>query len=169
MRQKACTSQIILLVLLPYLSFTLSTFATIGRGRGFPHVYTTSSIAVDESPWLHPHSVQVVSSCSHDLAAAVRQYERQRLPDVHALYRLDLSAQARAGAQGTPWWNLDYLGAKFHVLLALLLQKVVPQRFKGPEIMRMWSERMPFQEVASRVPSDFIYHTFCAISLCKYE
>ena len=92
--------------------------------------------------------MQALQSCSCDLERAIPEYERRRLPDIHALYKLDLTADARVGSKGTPVWNLDYLGAKVHILLNVGLMKLLPQVFKGPAMMTMWSTKMPFRQVS---------------------
>ena len=102
-----------------------------------------------------PH-VQALEACDHNLDAAVPEYERRRLPEARALAKLDLKALARVGNKGTPWWNLDYLGAKLHVLLAVALKKLAPQLFKGPEMYRLMGERMPYRQVSPA----------CSLTLC---
>lgn len=92
-------------------------------------------------------SAQVLRECSHDVEAAVARYEKQRLPDAHALYKLDRAAMARVGALGRQWWNLDFLAARVHVILGMALSKLLPRVFKGPSMTRMFGSIIPYRQV----------------------
>ncbi|KAK9803755.1 hypothetical protein WJX73_002117 [Symbiochloris irregularis] len=94
---------------------------------------------------------QVMKAANCSIPEAIRQYDALRKPDVHALYKLDLTAQPRAGTFGTPPWNLDYLGGKVNVLMGVALKKLFPQRFKGPAIMRMFVDDIPYSNARREI------------------
>lgn len=48
----------------------------------------------------------MLEACNHNMAAAIKEFERQRLPDAHALADMDLKSDWRAGTNGKPWYTL---------------------------------------------------------------
>ena len=81
--------------------------------------------------------------------AALEQFEAQRLPDMHALFRLDVTAIARAGGGWGGAWNPHRLRAMFHLVLWGGMTKLLSPacRMRPPELMGMVLERLPYRQV----------------------
>ena len=95
--------------------------------------------------------VQALAQSKGDVQPALQQFEKRRLPDLHALFALDRTAMARVGVGVGAKWNPCCLVQTFHTKLGLMLGKHVPGCSPMPEIMRISSERLPFRQVGARV------------------
>ena len=92
-------------------------------------------------------TVQAIKSCEHDLDKALAEFEAQRLPDVHALYDLDVTAISRAGTG--PWgkWHPQYLVNRFQVGFWGGLHRALPRLFGQPEMEQIASRALPYRQV----------------------
>ena len=70
--------------------------------------------------------LQILQECKHDVARSVEMYSHQRLPEVQALFELDVNLDNRSGRNGV--WRLSFLAASFHIHLWTNLSKaeIVP-------------------------------------------
>ena len=79
--------------------------------------------------------------------AALKRFEAERLPDLHALFLLDLTAVARAGSGWGGTWNPHSMLLQFHNSLWNKLAKQFPGAVSGSEVSRMASQRLPYRQV----------------------
>ena len=89
-----------------------------------------------------------MKACDHDINAGLKLFEAKRLPDVHALFELDLSALPRAGIG--PWgrWDPRFWVTAFHMKLWGGLSKALPGLVGEPEIEQMSSKVLPYRKVS---------------------
>lgn len=100
--------------------------------------------------------MQAIAESPGNVQAALERFEKRRLPDLHALYALDLTASARSGFSPTLGrWHPWALIQTFHTKLGFTLGKHLPGRSRFPEILRISSERLPFREVNRPVPEKY--------------
>lgn len=92
--------------------------------------------------------MQAIEKCQGSLDTALQRYNAQRLPDLHALYNLDMTATARAGFGTARKLNPHCLVARFHTLLWGSLSSLLPGRLPPPELSRMATDCLRYKEVS---------------------
>ncbi|KAK9820281.1 hypothetical protein WJX72_008573 [[Myrmecia] bisecta] len=95
---------------------------------------------------------QVLDECNGNIQRAVELFTQRRLPEVHALFEMDRTANPRQGGDGK--LNLHFLGNTFHLVKGMLLQKVAPGIFQGPGLMRMAEGEASFAQVNAALKRD---------------
>ncbi|KAK9799753.1 hypothetical protein WJX73_010481 [Symbiochloris irregularis] len=106
---------------------------------------------------------QAVQRCKGDFDAAVDLYERERLPDVHALHALDVTALPRLGGGRGGVFNPWFLLTRWH--LALWTGPL--GALGGPELRALGQEQMSYRKVWSALQRDGVIAAVCiAASAC---
>ena len=91
--------------------------------------------------------MQAIKACNGDIEAGLKEFEAKRLPDVHALFALDVQAIPRFGSG--PWgkWDPRFWVNKFHLGLWGGLSKALPGLIGQPELIQMSTQKLPYSQV----------------------
>ncbi|KAK9799716.1 hypothetical protein WJX73_002771 [Symbiochloris irregularis] len=106
---------------------------------------------------------QAVERCDGDLDAAVVLYERERLPDLHALYNLDITAIPRLGGGYGGKWNYHHLLWRWHLALWNGLAKLPGPlgAVGGPEWNALGSQDVPYRKIWRALHRDSAFAIVC--------
>ena len=99
-------------------------------------------------------SVQALRRCQGNVDAALELYEKERLPDLHALFYLDLTAIARLAGARWGHWNPHYLLSRWHLKLwSGLAQVAAPLGIQlgPPELEVFRNQCMPFRKASPQI------------------
>jgi 2-polyprenyl-6-methoxyphenol hydroxylase-like FAD-dependent oxidoreductase len=96
---------------------------------------------------------KALDDCSGDIQAGLQLYNQRRLPDVHALYKLDREAFDRRGYHGLR--SFQAVAYEFHVRKAKLLHKLMPSKYPAePVYIQMMAGRIPYSQALRSITMD---------------